>query len=574
MEESRKRVFIAVTLALLVMVLTNVLFPPQRTEEPAQPAPQAPTAAAPAAPAVSAPVPGGPAQPFTPRAVEVRSPLYTYRFSTRGGAVTGAELLAFASYVDRGRVQLVPRGARDVLAHRVAAGRDTLDLRSLEFRPSAERVELRAGGPAQTLAFTAAAPNGATVQIRYTFRPDDYLVKVQGQVAGVPEGARLVTSLGTGLAAHDDREHATEREMQVAAWIDGDVERLHLNSVEGMDTLPGPARWAGIKDRYFLLATVAGGTREYERVLARHLPDERLPGGGKPRLIPRAQIATVLPLGPGGAFAFDAYMGPLEHDRLVTVGHGLEEVNPYGYRWLRPIVKPISAVVLWTLHELHALGLSFGWVLILFGVLVRLVTWPLNAKAMRAQMKNMAVQPTMQARMKEIQAKYADDPRTQQQEMMKMYSELGVSPLSMMSGCLPMLIPMPVLITLFFVFQSAIEFRGTSWGWLPDLSLRDPFYLLPIFLVASMFALQWVSTKMSGMEQNAQTKMMMYTMPVMMGGFFLFMPSGLNLYYASTNVASLPQQLLIARERRRAMEAQKAEEAEKARAAKGRPKRK
>ncbi|HLL84474.1 MAG TPA: membrane protein insertase YidC, partial [Longimicrobium sp.] len=173
----------------------------------------------------------------------------------------------------------------------------------------------------------------------------------------------------------------------------------------------------------------------------------------------------------------------------------------------------------------------------------------------------------MQARMKEIQARYADDPREQQKEMMKMYSELGVSPLSMLSGCLPLMIPMPVLITLFFVFQSAIEFRGTSWGWLPDLSLRDPFYLLPVFLVVSMFALQYVSTKMSGMEQNAQTKMMMYTMPVMMGGFFLFMPSGLNLYYASTNVASLPQQLLIARERRRATEAQKAEEAAKAKAA-------
>jgi YidC/Oxa1 family membrane protein insertase len=571
MEESRKRVFIAVTLALLVMVLTNILFPPQPPEEPA-PA-QAPAATAPApAPAapgmVAAPLAGGVAQPFTPRTVEVRSPLYAYRFSTRGGALTGAELLRFASYVDQGRVQLVPRGARDVLAHRVAVGRDTLDLRGLEFRPSADRLELRAGGGPQTLAFTAAAPNGATVQIRYTFRPDDYLVKVQGQVANVPAGARLVTSLGTGLAAHDDPEHATEREMQVAAWIDGDVERLHLNNVEGIDTLPGPARWAGIKDRYFLLATVANGQREYERVLARDVPDERIPGEGKARITPRAQIATVLPLGPGGAFAYDAYMGPLEHDRLVAVGHGLEEVNPYGYRWLRPIVRPISAVVLWTLHELHALGLSFGWVLILFGVLVRLVTWPLNAKAMRAQMKNMAVQPMMQARMKEIQTKYADDPRTQQQEMMKMYSELGVSPLSMMSGCLPMLIPMPVLITLFFVFQSAIEFRGTSWGWLPDLSLRDPFYLLPLFLVASMFALQWVSTKMSGMEQNAQTKMMMYTMPVMMGGFFLFMPSGLNLYYASTNVASLPQQLLIARERRRANEVMKAEEAAKAKAAK------
>jgi len=283
---------------------------------------------------------------------------------------------------------------------------------------------------------------------------------------------------------------------------------------------------------------------------------------------PRARAATTLLLGANGTFAFDAYMGPLEHNRLVAAGHELEEVNPYGYRWLRPIVRPIAGVVLWALGRLHTLGLSYGWVLVLFGFLVRLVTWPLNAKAMRAQMKNMTVQPMMQARMKEIQTRHADDPRMQQQEMAAMYKELGVNPLSMLSGCLPMLIPFPVLITLFFVFQSAIEFRGTSFGWLPDLSLQDPFYILPIFLIISMFALQFVSTRMSGMEQNAQTKMMMYTMPLMMGGFFLFMPSGLNLYYASTNVASLPQQLLIARERRRATEAAKEEEAAKAKAAK------
>jgi YidC/Oxa1 family membrane protein insertase len=87
--------------------------------------------------------------------------------------------------------------------------------------------------------------------------------------------------------------------------------------------------------------------------------------------------------------------------------------------------------------------------------------------------------------------------------------------------------------------------------------------ILPIFLVASMFALQWVTTKLSGMEQNAQTRTMMYTMPIMMGVFFWWMPSGLNLYYAATNVASLPQQTLLALERRRATEKHKAEEAAK-----------
>ena len=253
------------------------------------------------------------------------------------------------------------------------------------------------------------------------------------------------------------------------------------------------------------------------------------------------------------------------------MGHELAEVNPYGYRWLRPVVRPIAAVVLWALKEMHGLGLSYGWVLILFGIIVRLATWPLNARAMRAQMKNMAVQPQLQARIKAAQAKHPNDPAAVNKEMMEAYKELGVNPLSMMSGCLPLLIPMPVLITLFFVFQGAIEFRGTSFAWLPDLSLRDPYHILPVFLVVSMFGLQWVSTKMSGMEQTEQTRMMMYMMPLMMGFVFFIMPSGLNLYYAATNVASFPQQILIANERRRATEQQKAEDEAKRAAERPKP---
>jgi YidC/Oxa1 family membrane protein insertase len=176
-------------------------------------------------------------------------------------------------------------------------------------------------------------------------------------------------------------------------------------------------------------------------------------------------------------------------------------------------------------------------------------------------MKNMEMQPILQARTKELQERYKNDPAKQQQEMFALYKELGVSPFSMLSGCLPMLVPMPVLITLFFVFRSAIEFRGTSFWWLPDLSLADPWHILPIFLVLSMFALQWVSTRMSGMEQNPQAQTMMYIMPLMMGFLFFRFPSGLNLYYATTNLASLPQQLLIARERKKASAAKKAEEA-------------
>src|SRR5690606_16280841 len=206
------------------------------------------------------------------------------------------------------------------------------------------------------------------------------------------------------------------------------------------------------------------------------------------------------------------------------------------------------AAVLWVLNTLHnTLGVAYGWVLVIFGVMMRILLWPLNAKAMRAQMKNMAVQPLLQ----EIRDKYKNDPQKQQEAMLALYKEHGFNPFA---GCLPMLVPFPVLITLFFVFQNTIAFRGAEFLWLPDLSLKDPLYILPMILVVSMFGLQWVSAHLSGMEQNPQMKMMMYFMPIMMGVIFFALPAGLNLYYAVTQVASIPQQVMIARERRRAQE--------------------
>jgi YidC/Oxa1 family membrane protein insertase len=180
---------------------------------------------------------------------------------------------------------------------------------------------------------------------------------------------------------------------------------------------------------------------------------------------------------------------------------------------------------------------------VVFGVLMRVILWPLNQKAMRAQMRNMAVQPLV----KEIQTKYKDNPERMQKEMMRLYKEYGFNPLA---GCLPMLLPWPVLIALFFVFQNTIELRGVPFYWLPDLSAKDPLFILPVFLALSMFSLQWISMK-SMPQSNPQMKMMMWFMPLFFGFIFMQFPSGLNLYYATANIATIPQQLLIARERKR-----------------------
>lgn len=569
MDQTRRLVLFLVIAAAFLFGWNALVQPPARQPRPA--GPDSATAAASTRPAPgAAPSAAAPAQPpaaaagtAPERLVVVRSPLYEYRFSTRGAALNAATLLRFESYVQRGgSVQLVPRSARDVLAHRVAVGRDTVDFRDVTFQPSAERIDLREGDAPRQLRFVSTNP-GPRAEVTYTFRPDGYVVDVQGRITGVPAGGRLITELGTGLAPHDAPDHGSARELAFVGWDRESIRRTAIAKVKMPDTIAGPLVWAGIKDRYFLLAVINPGQARFSELLMEPAQDVTYAVGSDTLRSSRAYGRVVLPLPADGGFQLQAYLGPQEHDRLAAVGHELEEVNPYGYRWLRPVVRPIAAVVLWALKEMHGLGLSYGVVLILFGFIVRIATWPLNARAMRAQMKNMAVQPQLQARIKAAQQKHPNDPAAVNQEMMRAYQELGVNPFSMMSGCLPLLIPMPVLITLFFVFQGAIEFRGASFAWLPDLSLRDPWHILPVFLMVSMFGLQWISTKMSGMEQNEQTKMMMYTMPLVMGFVFFVMPSGLNLYYAATNVASFPQQIMIAQERRRATEKQQAEDAAK-----------
>lgn len=561
-----KRLLVAVLLMTAVILGTNLLFPPpeQETE------PDAPETEEPAAAVEPAEQPEGRTQPEVPPAVtdveeeaadtvEVVSGLYRYTFSTRGAALVGAELLRHRSFFnDGGPAQLIPRESEGLLANRLILGQDTVDLRTASFRADTESLNLSDGEPGE-LRFVLDQPDGLQAEIVYRFSPDTYVIDVQGSIGGLGDvGFLLAPEFGPGLQPNDNPGAQ-------GAWFTrgggmslvtrargGGVQTAGLDGVGPQSLVNGPLSWAGVRDRYFLTALIADPAQPFGGVVARERPAEAMTwqanGETETELLPRADLFATLSVGPGGEYRYRAYIGPQEHGRLAAVGQDLQQVNPYGYRWLQPVIRPIAAVILGVLDFLHDnLGLAYGWVLMLFGVMMRIVLWPLNAKAMRAQLRNMGVQPLMQ----EIREKHKDDPQRMQQEMMKLYKEHGFNPLA---GCLPMLIPFPVLITLFFVFEGTIAFRGESFLWLPDLSLRDPLFLLPLFLVISMFSLQFISQRLSRMEINPQLKFMMYGMPLVVGFLFFMLPSGLNLYYATTNVATIPQQVLIARERRKAQE--------------------
>jgi YidC/Oxa1 family membrane protein insertase len=471
------------------------------------------------------------------RIVRVTSPLYTYGISTAGGRLVEARLHRYRSIAPAdsgGTAELLPADSR-LLGLTLILDRDTIPLDAWTFTASAD--SLAAGGEPLRLTATR-GPVG--IELTYRFAPDDYRIEVSGRVTGVgPNGGTLLVGMGPTLANTEANIEENHRALAVVTRRT-DAERVDLGSLKPGEThtVSGPLDWVAMKSKYFVTGVLAydstGGRIGGVAITARPTIEKRPT---------EADVRLSVPLPPGGEFAYTTYAGPMEYNRLGRLGRGFDDVNPYGWPGLRTIIRPVAVGVRWLLVWMHEhLHLAYGLVLVSFGIMVRILLWPLNQKAMRANMQLQAVQPLM----KDIQERHKADPQKMQQEMFKLYKEYNVNPLG---GCWPMLLPMPVLFALFFVFQNTIELRGASFLWLPDLSRPDPLYIIPVIMGASMWGLSKVGQV--GMEPNPQMKMMLYIMPVMMTFLFLNFASGLNLYYAVSNIASIPQQWMLARERLR-----------------------
>ncbi len=543
-----RRTLLAVGLMLIVAVLPSILLSPKEpppstavdstvgidTVRPTPPLQQ------PVQPPVQVPVqqdsiPTGPSPVLAAPTVTVESPLYLYVFSTRGGRLVGATAREYRTFTpgDSGLAQIIPDQSR-FLEFGLVVGNDTVRISEWLFEPSASVLTV---SEAET-ALTLTAQRGALqMSLTYTFHPDRYHFDVVGEVRGLQTSGYVVVGMGPRIALVE-ADSADDFRNYAVVTKSGKTQKTNFRSLDPGEVraLAGPFEWVAVKSKYFLAAllTIEEGQSELGGAI--------MVGGPKPgRHATNADVLVSLPA-PGGSFAFSAYVGPQEYRRLSRLGHSLPDVNPYGWI-LRPIIRPfanlIVVILLW-MHE--TLSLGYGWVLVLFGLVVRVVLWPLNQKAMRSSMAMQAVQPELKA----VQEKYKQDPQRMQKEVMKLYKEHGVNPLG---GCLPMLIPMPVLFALFFVFRETIEFRGVPFLWLPDLSRADPLYIIPIVMGISMFGVSKIGQ--IGIPPNPQTKMMTYVMPFFLTFIFLKLSSGLNLYYAVSNIASIPQQWLISRERLR-----------------------
>ena len=542
-----KRMLLALALSAAVIGLTQFLFPPVKTPPKPVASTSAP-AATPLAPGAAAAVLPSAVVAPPPAAVSAQDPAVsvdtaaltstrsTIRISSVGAAPVSVRLNGYKPLTKGSTepsVELVRTNEtllRYALIVKEPAGNRVIDLATVPF--TASRVDDR------TVSYTGQS-GAANVQITYAFQPDSFLVRVGGKVTGLTSPAFLRVSLPSGLNSSEADSTEDQQHLAVAMKpVQGNTQSVAFNDLDPgeQELKTGPFIWVASKSKFFITGLLTGaGDRPFDEVT--------VTGGAKTGKVESRVEATALQSLQDGTFRFELYAGPQEWRRLVALGRDFENSNPYG-GWLQGFVQPFATMVMKALLWMHeTLKLNYGWVLVIFGIAVRLLLWPFNQRAMRTSMKMQILQPELQA----VQEKYKSDPQKMQAEVMRVYKEHDMSPFSALSGCLPMLLPMPVFITLFFVFQNTIEFRGVPFLYLADISQKDPTFIIPLLMALSAFLLSWIGLR--GIPPNPQAKIMAYMFPAMMFAFFFSAAAGLNLYYMVQNIAALPQQWLISNER-------------------------
>jgi len=456
-----------------------------------------------------------------------------YRFSNIGASPVSATMKGYKNLATKqGDVDLRVPG-RSLLTLALVLERDTIKLDRTAFQVSQSSIDTVNAVTYESIVA------GTQVSVTYRVDPTHYVIHVSGQVHGPAKPAYLLIGLPSTLPAIETDTVVDLRALAYSFKPQRDNARgVPFGKLDPGERKfePGPLTWTAIKNKYFVIGLINPEGSAFEEMT--------LVGGPRTSKLATTASATVVKAIKNDAFSFDMYVGPQQSTELLSVGRDFDHVNPYGWSFLQPVVNPIAALCIKLLLWMHVhLKLSYGWVLIIFGICIRIILWPLNQSAMRSSLKMQEIQP----RLADVQKRYKDNPDKQREEMMKVYKDANASPFTALSGCLPMLIPMPVLFALFFVFQNTIEFRGVPFMWLPDIAVRDPFFILPVLMGISMYLLSWIGLRNA--PPNPQAKMMSYMFPVMMTMFLANMASGLNLYYTAQNMASLPQQWLIARER-------------------------
>ncbi len=319
--------------------------------------------------------------------------------------------------------------------------------------------------------------------------------------------------------------HATRKTFSIVAGNRNGAETLSSSEdVQHYASTHSDTVFAGVDYGYFLFSVIADGTQSL--VVSGTVDDDK----NRTDLFASYPTHTILP-GKQSADSFIVYFGPKEERYLKNAAAGLEKSVKFG--WMGFLSKPL----LTALNFLYRYVGNYGIAILILTLLVKLLLFPLSSASYKSMNKMKALQPKIE----QLKQKYKEDKDALNREMMTLYQKEGVNPLS---GCLPIFIQMPVYIALYYMISNAGELYGAEFlpFWLTDLSSKDPFYILPVALGILMFVQQKLTPQQM---DNAQAKIMLYTMPLLFTWISLFMPSGLTLYWFANTVLGLVQQFYI-----------------------------
>ncbi len=552
-----KRVLVAVFLMFLVLYGYQLLFvpkkdqsrlaqPPQAQQQGGQQPPAATAAPPIAAPEVSAaPVPGAP-EPAPAEAalvtesgereitVETRSVRAV--FTNRGARLVHWVLKDYRD--DRNQpLDLIPQGIDAMVrpfSLKFADPVQTARVNGALFKASTPAATIDATREPTTLTFQFQNAGGLVVQKVFAIAPDSYVLTFTATVTanGTPVNPGVMWGPGLGDVAAVSSEggffsSATRyaRPPQAFYYQDGKVHRVVATKIPGEPVKQGDFRFAGVEDHYFLTSTILDGSQKitYEPVTV------PAPGAGEGQAFHYVSSTYEFAKGPQNV---RYYFGPKDFDILKSIDPEFVRVIDFGFfAWL---AVPLLGALQWV----HTYVGNWGWAIIGLTMLINIAMFPLRHKSVVSMRKMQEIQPQMKA----IQDRYANlsmtDPSKQKMnsEIMELYRSKGVNPAS---GCVPMLLTMPVLFAFYALLSEAVQLRGADFGlWISDLSRQDPLYITPVLMGLTMFWQQWITpSSMDPMQQ----KMMMF-MPIMFSFMFMWAPSGLVLYWFVSNLFAIGQQ--------------------------------
>ena len=542
-----KRVLLAVVLSFIVLYGSQALFPPPQPQpKPAVPADtstpgrDAAGSNTPAqVPAAELPEPAIPsAAPVVAdneeRRVTFENASVAATFSTRGAVLTSWRL---KKYQDASGQPLelvptnVPAGATRPFTLAVEDPAVTSTLSKALFKPSA--TEVRVGSGPASLTFDYQDASGLSARKEFLFSPDapyviDFTATVsRGDSTFVPT-IEWGAALGSGLAVESATMYGPPA--QPIFYSDGSVSRISTGDVEANARKDGVFGFAGVDDHYFLTAALAPGQPlhlEYRRL--------SVPAVGVEDKTANFIEWSARYQGPPRNAKF--FAGPKDFDMLAALDRDLTRSIHFGM-FARPVV-PLLRALKWVNEFVGNYGVS----IIVLTVLINLAMFPLRHKSVVSMRRMQELQPEVKA----IQERYAKlkvtDPARQKMntEMMSLYRERGVNPAS---GCVPMLLTLPVLFAFYSMLSVAIELRGAPFvGWIRDLSVHDPLFITPVLMGLTQF----VQTKMTPTTADPMQQKMMMFMPLIFMTMLLWAPSGLVLYWTTSNLWTIGQQAVTNR---------------------------